>query len=279
MGTRKRETKNAIELVVLTSDHHCGSSLALMPDSYTDPEGTVHTPNPVQKIINAEWAKFVSFAREVVGDDPYACVFNGDCIEGNHHGGSQLVVKESGSQAAMFVQCVTPLVEPEQCRKVFLVEGTECHTKDSETWIGVALNAPPSGKNSYAHKELHLDICGCHCAFWHHMPTSSRFHLSSGQLSIQYSNAVSHRAAWGFPVPKLICAGHRHVHGKWEYGNGGMVVTGAWQARTRFGHKVAPGCIEAFSGVVLDWRGKPSGSMPTIHEFVAPLEPPRPVKL
>lgn len=252
--------------------------MALMPDEYVEMDGKVHRPNPVQQIVNREWGGFVKWAKKIVGKDPYACVFNGDSIEGVHHGGHQLVVKDTAAHAAMFVECVTPLVEPEQCKKVFMVQGTECHTNATEHYIGLELGAVSSGR-SYCFPELHIDVRGFHVAFWHHMPTSSRFHLAASQLSIQYSNAVANYSAWGYPAPRLVCAGHRHVHGFWSYGNGGMVVTGAWQIRTRFAHKVAPGCIEAFSGVVLDWRGLPDGSMPVVHEYVRPFSPPTPVSI
>lgn len=280
---RKRANRATdIQVVVLLSDLHCGSSLAIMPPEFTDSEDRTHRQNPVQKIIWGVWREFVdTFIPSVVGDDAFALVVNGDAIEGVHHGGAQCITQDPAEHSAMAYECLREVAEKANCRRVFLTEGTECHTRGSENRLGSMLGAvPPAGsKGRYCHKELMLRVNGCAAGFWHHMPTSQREYLSASQLSIQWGNSWISRTANGFEGAKVVCAAHRHVFGQWTDGKGMMVVTPSWQARTRFGHKVVPGVVEGFGGVVLDWRGRPSGSLPRVHSHVVPLAPPETIEV
>jgi hypothetical protein len=72
----------------------------------------------------------------------------------------------------------------------------------------------------------------------------------------------------GEPVPRIVCAGHRHVVGHIATGDGLCVVTSAWQALTTHGQKVVSASRSKPSVYVLDWRGIVTGELPRVHRRI-----------
>jgi hypothetical protein len=46
-----------------------------------------------------------------------------------------------------------------------------------------------------------------------------------------------------------------------------LCITGGWQFLTRHAHKVVPDAIPRPSVMVLDWRDRPEGSLPQVHNI------------
>ena len=65
----------------------------------------------------------------------------------------------------------------------------------------------------------------------------------------------------------MFLRGHRHCGGVFNDGAGIWGVTGAWQMLTRHGFKVVPDSIPSPTALVLDWRDKKSGELPTPIEI------------
>jgi hypothetical protein len=93
-------------------------------------------------------------------------------------------------------------------------------------------------------------------------------------LSIVLGNARLNAVRAGHPPAQVFLRAHRHCGGVYSDGSGMMCVTGGWQFLTRHGHKVVGDAIPRPSVLILDWRGKPDGALPTPHHIY--FNPPAP---
>lgn len=265
-----------IKLLADCSDFHCGSSIGLMPPQYTTLEGFTVNASPFQLWLWECWLDWIEFVKQVRGADKMAVVFNGDCIEGIHHGTKQVVSADTGDHKGIAIKCLKPLADLSSV--AYMVKGTPCHVNSSEVSIAHALNLqinpdfprakdsdtePPEG--AYVFQRLNLEVCGVPIVARHHMPASLRRNLAATQFSIQLGEEQLEAANNGEPIPRILLMAHRHKTGHWQDDNGMAIVTGAWQGLTEFGHKIVSPSRVVPSGYILDWRGKDHGELPLVH--------------
>lgn len=93
-------------------------------------------------------------------------------------------------------------------------------------------------------------------------------------MSIVLGNARINAIRAGHPPAKVYLRAHRHCGGVFSDGAALLGITGGWQFLTRHGHKVVGDAIPRPSVLVLDWRGRPDGDLPTPHHFF--FNPPAP---
>jgi hypothetical protein len=255
------------KLWFVIGDTHFGSRMALMPPQFRDSEGGLHLQNETQKWLWKCWVDFSKWTVEVAAGEPYGVVIDGDVTEGVHHGAGQLVTADFGEHIRMAVQTLAPLTE--QAEKVYLVVGTECHTRNAEYDMGHSLGAEKNQETgTFAFDRLLLDVNGCVVSFSHHVGTSTRIALYATQLGVALAEEQSQAARHKLPVPRVVCRAHRHTYGLYEDA-AGMCITGpAWQALTRFGHKVATASTVRCGGYALDFRNQEPGELPVVHRRI-----------
>lgn len=231
-----------------------------------DAGGSVHRQNKYQEIIWAVWTEALEWVRGVVGDSPYAVLFNGDATEGVHHGGRELVCEDHSEHVGMFIECARPLCEP--AARVLVVAGTECHTRNAEATIGEALGAMPCPETGrYAKDKWRFRVKGCPCVARHHIGTSARSYTWATQLGVQINEERTNALAEGVEPPRVLYAGHRHTAGVTNNGTCAAVTTPSWQALTRHGNKVVPAASPHFGLVIADHRVVREGELPEFRMF------------
>lgn len=257
-----KRNKKDCRLLVVVSDLHCGSTVGLMPPEAKTVTGNVigFGDNACQKWLWERWVDAGEFVKRVCGDDPYALAINGDAIDGNHHGTKEIVSPEEEDHIRMAIEVLGDLSKG-ACKR-FVSEGTEVHTKSWEKYLAQAINAETGSTKG----KWFFEIAGCLVDMTHHMTTTSRTYLEATQLSILMGNCRATAERSGHKSAKVFLRGHRHCGGYYSDGNGLVVVTGAWQWLTRYGKKVVPDAVCAPSIVVLDWRNKENGELPSVHE-------------
>lgn len=252
-------------LLVCLSDLHCGSSRALMPPGFRDTEDQGHEPNRFQDWLWGWWWDFHEWIERVAGDSPYSLLLNGDLIEGVHHGTTQLVTNDPADHAKIALEVLAPLSE--RAERVYMVIGTEVHTKTTEHSIAQRLGCVPSPLTRQpCHEKLWLRQNGVLIAVSHHIGTTGRQALEATQLSIQLTEDQAQAARIGDPIPQMIVRSHRHVYGYYTDGDGSALVLPSWQFLTRHGHKVVPAARQRFGGAILDWRNVGANSLPEVRE-------------
>lgn len=260
--------KQAPKIAVVISDLHVGSTVGLWPEKYVSVEGVPIGQNAIQKWFWKYWIDATcKWIPSVVGDDPYLLICNGDLLDGIHHKTLQVMTADPADQSRAVKKVLGPLFE--KAHKTYLTLGTECHTRNDEMRIGYDLGAeidPETGNHAF--NELHLEVHGCYGNAKHHISSASSPFYEAGGLGRAMNNEITTAARCGMRVPKWMVRGHRHVPGVVSDGFSVIAVTGAWQALTRYGHKVVPSAIPSPSIIALDWRGVQRGDLPRIHEKV-----------
>jgi len=258
MTTRKKP-----RVIVVLSDIHAGSTVALMPPEFTTLEGVLLAQNPMQRWLWECWQDAQAWITASVGTDPYALVLNGDLTEGIHHGTKQVISPDTGDHVECAIHLLRPLVA--KAAKTFIVKGTECHTGNNEIVIGKAMKTevnPETGLPAW--DRLTIDVAGVRCVFRHHIGTSVRRALSATQFSIHLGEEQVEAANNGEVIPRVLCCAHRHKFGVWEDDRGLAVVSPPWQMLSRFAHKVVSQARIKPGVFILDWRDREDGELPKV---------------
>jgi hypothetical protein len=261
---QKRKTPRAI---VVLSDIHAGSTVALMPPEFTTLEGVVLTQNPIQKWLWECWQDAQGWIDQTMDGDPFALVLNGDLTEGVHHGTKQVISPDTGDHVECALHLLRPLVR--KATKTYVIKGTECHTGNNEIVIGKALKTavnPETGLPAW--DRLTIDAAGVRCVFRHHIGTSVRRGLAATQFSMQLVEEQVEAANNGEPIPRVLCCAHRHKFGAWQDEHGIALVSPPWQGLSRFAHKVVSQARTKPGVFILDWRGVSNGQLPKIHRRI-----------
>lgn len=262
-----KEKKEPLASLII-SDPHVGSAFGMMPRGFHTKNGNEIRLNPIQNWLMNKWELCEKWFYKYMDGDPYILIGNGDLIDGDHHNSSELwstVESDHGIAAYHLLKNLSMRAD-----SVFLTEGTEVHTKDHEHSIAYQLRARganvvmPKGTGG-AWATLDIEIAGTYCKFDHHIASSTRPHLEASALSIAMGCVRQECARAGHRIPKVIARAHRHKFGEFCDGYGRILVTPPWQAITRYGRKVVPHAIIQVGFVVLDWRGKPRDSVPTLE--------------
>jgi len=249
---------------VIISDLHCGSVVGLWPDNHITSTGNkIGLGNNIhQKWLWQCWNDIEVKIKDHFKGEPFALIINGDCIEGRHHGTTEIVVALNLDHALAAIECLKPLSK--LASVTYMTAGTECHVGDWEKMICQEIGGKWLGDKGL------IEINGTLIDIAHHMPTSSRAYLEAGAMSITMGNARQNYSRVGHRVPKVYLRGHRHTGGIFNDGSGVLMVTPAWQLLTRYAYKVVGDSICRPGFGILDWRGCAKGDLPatklTVYE-------------
>jgi hypothetical protein len=272
---------NKPRILVLVGDLHVGSTVGVLTEGFITHEGNEVKQNPIQKWMSGAWDDCMEFKDNIVGNDDFAIAWNGDLIDGNHHGTKEIWSVNEADHMNAAVEFMKPLSRA--AHSVYITEGTESHTKNAEHAIakilqGMGINViTPKGKGAW--ESLALEIAGTIVELDHHMPTSMRSYLEASALSIMLGDVRNQRARAGARCPDVIIRSHRHRFGLYEDGYGMALALPAWQALTRFGRKVVPGAMPQVGIVILDWRNVEDGGTPVVHKRLHTIKSRSPISI
>lgn len=260
--------------VLVISDLHIGSTYSLIPKGFITSEGYEVKPNKAQQWLAKCWEDFQMWIDGNIGADPFALVINGDLIEGIHHGTKEIWSNEIEDQIEAAAMIITPLAR--RAKKVFLVDGTECHTGGHEHRIGREIGAqvnPDTKRCTFP--RLYLQAGKHTLVFKHHIGTSTREWTGASAYSNHLAEERLQAAMHGHPLPDVLACAHRHKFGHWEDSHGHCVVTPPWQMGTRYARKVVPNPLVRPGGVLIDT----SGPRVDLQHITYDAMPVKPVKL
>jgi len=260
-------------VVLVLSDTHCGSKFGLLPPGCLDAEGAEYKLNPVQEWLWDCWGQFQTWSERIIGTDSYDVVINGDTIEGVHHGTVEVIDPDPAQHSTIASALLEPITE--NAHKLYMVAGTEVHTRSSESHLGKALGAEINrDTRSYCFPNLNLHINNQRVSFNHHIQTSLRPWTQASGLGIALTSERSEALDAGHIPPDVVVRSHRHVYGQFRNKAAMIVVTPCWQAPTRFVRKVKPDAVPCVGGLILDWRHSDEGELPAVHlKAFSPTQP------
>jgi hypothetical protein len=255
--------KGRLKLLLVCSDIHSGSEYGLNAPDCELPNKTIvnFENNAVMRFFWLAWCELVERARQTIGGDAFGFVVNGDAMEGCHHGSAEVIASTLDAHTEIAWSVLRPVAS--WAAKTWVVEGTEVHTRGHETTLARMLKA----QGEQAWPELFLDMNGLKLDIKHHCPTSLRKYLEASSLGILAGNANLNQVRSEHRPSRIFLRGHRHVPGIYSDGHILVGVTGAFQALTRWGRKVATDSVPTCSLILLDWRRKQHGELPEVHHF------------
>jgi hypothetical protein len=251
MSKAKKQAEKPITKLLILSDLHIGSALSPIPQPFITMNGNEVVANPVQRWLNQCWEDMLQWVDEQVGTDPFAIVFNGDVIDGLHHGTKEVFSPEIDDQIEAATMFLAPLAM--RAAKRFFVLGTECHTNSHEHRIAFELNGernPETNRCSFSRLTLNMGHHTIICK--HHIGTSMRMWTEASALASNLAEERLQAAVNNHPLPDVLVCSHRHKFGHWQDSYGHCIVTPPWQCATRFAHKVVPNPIVRPGAVLLD---------------------------
>lgn len=259
--TKPRKPVRPIVLAVV-SDLHCGSTVALCPPEIRLDDGGHYTSSRSQQWLWQCWKQYWAHVDAVRCDhsaDLYIA-FNGDMVEGNHHGTTQILTGNPNGQAAVVnASLVSPLsLKPD---KLFFIRGTDAHVGQSasaEERIADGLRRdkrpvigdPDSGTASWWH--LRLELHGHLIDVAHHGRTGQREHTRQSAAVLHAHDILLAHVKNGDRYPDLCLRGHYHkFNDSHDAAPTRVVTTGAWQLATSHVHKVATDSLADIGGAIV----------------------------
>lgn len=270
-------SQTPLNLVVI-SDTHVGSRVAVMPDSFQLDDGGTVTPSKLQLGIRAWWNEFWDdFVPAATKREPYDVVFNGDVVDGAPHGSVAHMSGLMDDQCNAAIALLKPAFR--KAKNVHFIRGTEAHVAKNaelEERVAKAVGAVPDETGRYARWELWKTVGDRLVHFLHHIGTSGSAAHEVSAVNAELTACLVEAARWGEKAPDMIVRSHRHraseIRIPGTRGWMSAVVTPAWQAKTPFCYKI-PGARLAPSqigGIVIRFNPKENAlyTIPFVRHIV-----------
>lgn len=244
-------------LLVVTSDLHCGSTIALAPPQFIRDDGEEINANRAQLWLWDKWKDFWRWAEEQrsKNDARLWWVQNGDMTEGMHHGSTQTIVLSQADEARL-TEDVLDIPLALDIERKFIVRGTPAHVGGAgsrEELVAVRINADrdPDQPQRATWYHLRLEASGVKLDFAHHGKRGGRPWTEGSAINLLAAD-ISHRYIGRDWIPDLAIRSHVHLY-KDSYNNSyvRVITTPAWQLKTEFIHKIAPDSLSDIGGLAI----------------------------
>lgn len=252
----------SVTVIAVTSDQHCGSTVALCPPTIGLDDGGEYKASKAQQWLWQSWLDFWKRVDQIRTKEKARLfqVYNGDLTEGDHHGTTQILSGNSAVQGAVVAAAMkVPLsLQPD---KIWLVRGTEAHVGKSaaaEEKIadGLRKNKNPIVTDPHtktaSHWHARLEVDGVRLSFAHHGRMGQRPWTKINIVANLAAEIFYEFAAREEPYPHLAVRSHHHRYAD----TGGahpvrVIQTPAWQLHTSFIHRIAPDSMADIGGLII----------------------------
>jgi hypothetical protein len=201
------------------------------------------------------WDEWVPAVTE---GEPYALIFNGDAIEGQHHGATHPISGNVADQIALAEHVLRPVFDKAAAR--YLVAGTPAHVgvdHQNEETLARSLGASKDESGAAARPVLWLEIEGHLINALHHIGTTSSAAYESTAPLAELTALYTQAGRYENRAPQAVVRSHRHryieVRQGAAKGYAFTLVTPAWQLKTPWAYKVPGARVSEpeIGGVVL----------------------------
>ena len=238
-------------LLVALSDMHSGSNTALFPNRFVRfKNGGSHTPNGKQELIYAQFQKMMDEVKKAREGKRVILVNDGDAIEGLHHTSMDVCIRDVEEQAALHTELMNVFMRGIKWQRgdlLYYVRGTETHTTEKEQTMAEQVGAVQHPDGAYVADHLELSINGRLAWFVHEGAKAGKGANEGNGLRNWLRDIYYDALKDGISPPDAVYSGHVHKHTHQIYvamdkGQPRPIhgtILPSWQAKTRFGYKVA----------------------------------------
>lgn len=233
-----------IEHIIVVSDIHAGSSVAVCPPNFKLDDGGVYRFSRMQSVLWSWWQEFwTEWVPMVTAGDPYIVIVNGDIIDGQVKGSTAQVSVNMEDQARIALELLDPVAKA--ASGIHIVRGTEAHNGKSGLWeerIAESLGARKAEGGRYSSWDLWMNFKGQLIHFAHHIGCTSSTAAETSALSRELSAAFVESGQFHNRYPDMIVRSHRHRFSQIAIPTAKdvaqVVVTPSWQLHTPHGHRL-----------------------------------------
>lgn len=249
-------------VVAVTSDHHCGSTVAVCPPRIVLDDGGAYEASKAQRWLWECWRQFWNRAEELRAEHKanLITVFNGDMTEGQHHGTTQVASGNPTAQAAV-VDAVMKVPLELKPSKIVVVRGTEAHVGQSAAYeeriaVGLKKDGRPvicdERTGTASHWHFRMEVQGVRLDFAHHGRVGQRPWTKPNVTANLAAEIFYDHCRHGIPHPHLAVRSHMHqLVDTHDMHPVRVIQTPAWQIATAYIHRVAPGALADVGGLLL----------------------------
>ena len=246
-------------IIAVVSDLHCNSTVGLCPrEGIQRDDGDYYMPSKAQIWQWERWEMYWAEVAQTVKDTGALLieVFNGDGVDGDHHGTRQIATRNMKTQhnIARGVLEVPLALDP---HATFIIRGTGSHVgeqAENEEAIAEEIGAEPCPDvpGRFSTYERKIELCGKLFTFKHHGRTGYRPWTKQSAIGLLAEDIwVRHMKAGERPPDVAI---RSHVHQYADSGPGTStraITTNPWQLKTMFGEMVAAEAIPSIGGLII----------------------------
>lgn len=261
--TQPGPTDAPVNNLVIISDIHSGCRMALYPpdNKLLFDAGIRFLPSLIQLKLWAHWRHFLDeWLPKVTKGEPFDLVHNGDAVNGKPFNTVANLTGNPAEQRKISRAVLEPVRRLPQCRKFYMIKGTEVHVEKSgsaEETLAEELDATPDEYGQFARYDLWKRIGPVSAHILHHIGTTSSAAYETTAVQSELVSEFHEAGRWGYEPPMFVVRSHRHrfceTGNPSRFGMAKGIVTPGWQAKTPFiwripGGRVAP---PQFGGIVI----------------------------
>jgi hypothetical protein len=237
-----------IRNLVVVSDIHAGCKMGLIPgDGFKCDDAGFYKPSTLQKQLWKYWNEFWDeWVPEATRGEPYAVCFNGDAIDGVHHGSNSQWTHNLEDQRRCAEAILRPVVQ--RSARYFHIRGTDAHVGASaqdEESLARSLGAIPNSEGMHARYDLWIKVGRCLGHILHHVGTTGSMAYEATAVHKELTETYSESARQGLAAPDFIIRSHRHrcimTTIPTQRGPAFAAVTPCWQGKSSFVWKIPGG--------------------------------------
>ena len=231
------------DLLIVASDLHVNSTVALCPPSVNLDDGGTYNANPAQRWLWScwldAWGKLAEIAKRC---SRVVLVLNGDLGElDTKRRSNQMVTPNKATVQAMIAEVLDPALKVAQ--DVYVIRGTQAHVGKS-AWLEEAIAAdigakPDKARGTASHWHLQGKLGALRIDIAHHASMGA-----TPWARAYAAQALAARIMWAYrverdvPAPQLVVRSHNH-----KYATSGdnypaqVFYTPCWSLITEYGYR------------------------------------------
>lgn len=242
-----KRLKKPISNLVVVADSHIGCQLGLCcPAGIKLDDGGTYTPSALQQKVWAWWEEFWGdFVPAACHNEPFAVAFDGDAMDGVHHGAKTQISQNLTDQLKLAEKILSPVVNLCEGRYYHL-RGTEAHSGKSgenEEALAKVLGAVPDKEGVSARWDLWMRVGVGLVHVMHTVGTASSMAYETTAVQKELEQAFVEASRWGNESPNVVVRAHRHrmVETRVPCYKGYAIActVAGWQLKTPFIRRVA----------------------------------------
>lgn len=253
-------------ILVVISDLHLNSTVALCPPAVALDDGGTYRPSKIQRQLWRWWLDSWEQVKATVEREKAELyvVVNGDVVEGYHHRWTQLISSNPADQERMAITVLDPVAQ--MADHLFFVRGTQAHAGRSAHWeetladdLG-AESDTETGTASWWH--LKFKLGGVKFSIAHHRPIAKLPWTMGGPANRLAAHIVYKYAKRGWKRPDVVVRSHGHkIDDSSKTHPVKVICAPAWQSSTEFINKIDPDSFADVGSLLFvcrdgryDWR-------------------------